>query len=202
MDTLTKLNVIGLVLVALLLAMACVKADWVRAWRTAINPSAEDLPDSFFVVARVIFIILAALGIYQCVQGFRVADGMSWSDSELTSAVRQATDDLDGYRYYADESGNSVYFDTYETLIEDKVVHHGGGDAPEDGVEATPADANTDTDAYFTVTADGADAAFCTHVKRTRSKQDDYAPPGITGGESTLTFPGYRLTVTTRKGAC
>lgn len=40
MDALTELNIIGLALSAVLLAMACVKSDRVRAWRTGINPSA------------------------------------------------------------------------------------------------------------------------------------------------------------------
>ncbi|MEU2286434.1 hypothetical protein ABZ614_31665 [Streptomyces sp. NPDC013178] len=202
MDALTKLNILGLVLSALLLAMACVKADRVRAWRAGVNPSAEELPDSAFVVARISLVTLAVIGIYQCVQGFGVADDTSWDDSELTSAVRQATDDLDGYRYYADESGTPFHFDDYQTLIEDKVVRYGGGDAPESGVAASPADANTAADAYFTVTANGADAAYCTHVERIRSKEHDYTPPGIAGGEGTLTYPGYRLAVATRDGEC
>ena len=202
MDALTKLNILGLVLSAVLLAMACVKADRVRAWRAAVNPSAEELPDSAFVVARVVFVALAVIGIYQCVQGFAVADDTSWDDSELSSAVRQATDDLDGYRYHADESGASLYFDDYGTLIEAKVVRYGGGDAPGTGVAAAPADANTADDAYFTVTANGADAVYCTHIERTRSKKDDYTPPGIAGGEGTVTYPGYRLAVATRDGEC
>ena len=45
---LTELNVIGLILSAVLLAMACVKADRVRAWRTGVNPSAEELSDASF----------------------------------------------------------------------------------------------------------------------------------------------------------
>ncbi|WP_367320482.1 hypothetical protein [Streptomyces sp. HUAS ZL42] len=202
MDALTKLNILGLVLSAVLLAMACVKADRVRAWRAEINPSAEELPDSAFVVARVILITLAGIGIYQCVQGFGVADDMDWDDSELTSAVQQTTDDLDGYTYFVDLTGNPFYFDDYATLLEDKVVRYGGGDAPQMGVDASPADTNTDTDAYFTLTASGADAAFCTHIERARSKEHDYTPPGIAGGEGKFTYPGYRLTVTTRDGAC
>ena len=202
MDALTKLNVLGLLLSAVLLGMACIKADRVRAWRARINPSAEELPDAAFVVARVAFVGLAGIGVYLAVQGFGVTDDMSWDDGELTGAVQQATDDLDGYRYYADESGTSMYFDDYRTLIEDKVVRYGGGDAPESGVAATPADANTDDDAYFTVTANGTDAVYCTHVERTRSKKDDYTPPGIAGRVGTLTYPGYRLTVATREGEC
>ncbi|MFE5026560.1 hypothetical protein ACFRAO_25380 [Streptomyces sp. NPDC056656] len=58
---------------------------------------------------------------------------------------------------------------------------------------AGQADANTDTDAYFTVRADGADVAFCTHLERSLSPKDDYTPPGITSGEGTITQCAYRL---------
>ncbi|MET9447512.1 hypothetical protein [Streptomyces cinerochromogenes] len=201
MDALTKLNVLGLVLSAVLLAMACVKADRVRAWRTSVNPSAPDLPDSAFVAARVLFLTLAGIGVYTAVHGFGVSDDVSWSDGELTSAVRQATDDLDGYTFQADDSG-PLSFTDYESLIEDKVTEYGGGDAPAYGVTVEPADGNTDDTASFTVTADGADNAFCTHIERTRSKKDDYTPPGIAGGEGTLTYLGYRISVSEREGEC
>jgi hypothetical protein len=202
LDALTKLNALGLVLSAALLAMACVKADRVRAWRAGINPSAPDLLDVAFTVARVIFVTLAGIGIYTAVQGFGVSDDMAWDDSELTSAVQGATDDMDGSLYRTDETGDPLYSTDFESLIEDKVVENGGGDAPQSGVEAAAADANTDDDAYFTVSADGAEDEFCTHIQRTRSKKDDYTPPGIAGGEGTLTYPGYRLAVGTREGAC
>jgi hypothetical protein len=202
MNALDKLNVLGLCLSAVLLAMACVKADRVRSWRASINPSAEELPDSAFVVARVIFLTLAGFGIYTSVQTMGVADRTSWDDGELTSAVHQATDDLDGYRFTVDGSGTPLYFDDYASLVEDKVVEHGGGDAPQTGVTVTPSDTDTADDAHLTVTADGADASFCTHIERSRSKKDDYTPPGLNGGESSLRYRGYRIAVTTRKGEC
>ncbi|MFI6626960.1 hypothetical protein [Streptomyces sp. NPDC050528] len=202
MDALTELNIIGLGVSGVLLAMACVKADRVRAWRAGINPSAPEVSDASFTVARVALGAMAGVGIWTCVQGFGVADDMAWSDGELTSAVRGATDDLDGYTYRTDQSGTPLYFDDYETLIRDKVTENGGGDAPSTGVTAEPAPANTDADAYFTVAANGTETSFCTHVVRARSKKDDYTPPGITGGEGTVTFPGYRLAVGTREGAC
>ncbi|MEV7815930.1 hypothetical protein AB0P05_35290 [Streptomyces flaveolus] len=62
-----ELNLLGLVLSAVLLAMACVKADRVRAWRTSVNPSAPAPPDSAFVVARLIFLSLAGIGVYMTV---------------------------------------------------------------------------------------------------------------------------------------
>src|SRR5882762_11371604 len=99
MDTLTKMNVFVLVLAAVLLAMACVKADRVRAWRESINPSAPEVPDASFVLARVVLVTMAGIGIYTAVQGFGVSDDMSWSDDELTSAVQGATDDLDGFTF-------------------------------------------------------------------------------------------------------
>ncbi|MET7574834.1 hypothetical protein ABZT04_41145 [Streptomyces sp. NPDC005492] len=202
MDTLTKLNIFGLALSAVFLAMACVKADRVRAWRADFNPSAPDVPNSAFTLARLLFVTIAGIGIYTSVQGFGVSDDMSWSDDELTSAVRGATDDLDGYRYQADESGAPLYFDDYASLIEQKVTENGGGDAPETGVATEPSDPDTESDTHITVTANGTDKVFCVHVVRTRSKEDDYTPPGIAGREGTLTFSGYRLAVAMREGAC
>ncbi|MFF5474369.1 hypothetical protein [Streptomyces achromogenes] len=202
MDALNKLNVLSLVLSAVLVAMACVKSDRVRSWRENINPSAPDLPDSAFVAARVVFLGLAGVGVYLAVQGFGVSDDASWSDGELTSAVQQATDDLNGYTFQADDGGTPLGFPGYATLIEDKVLEYGGGDAPGYGVTVDPAETNTPAKASFTITADGTDTAFCTHLTRTRSKKDDYTPPGITGGEGTLTYQGYRLTMSLEKGEC
>ncbi|MFD5796543.1 hypothetical protein ACFWIO_24045 [Streptomyces diastatochromogenes] len=202
MDTLTKLNTLSLILCAGLVAMACVKADRVRAWRSSINPSAPELPDAAFVVGRVVLVTMAAIGVYTSIQGFGVADDMSWDDRELSSAVQHARDDLDGYMFRVDDSGTPDYFSSYESLLEEKVVENGGGDAPQDGVTATAADDNTADDAYFTVTAEGADAAFCTHIERTRSKKDDYSPPGLNGRESFLKYRGYRMAVTAQQGEC
>lgn len=105
MNALDKLNVLLLLVSAVLIAMACVKADRVRAWRQSLTPSAPDLPDTAFGCARVVFLALAACGVYTAVHGFGVSDAQSWDDKELTSAVRQATDDLDGYRFTVDDSG-------------------------------------------------------------------------------------------------
>ncbi|MFD9281395.1 hypothetical protein ACFWD7_29555 [Streptomyces mirabilis] len=44
---------------------------------------------------------------------------------------------------------------------------------PHTGVYVTPADATMDADAYYTVTASGANAAFCTHVEVVRSEKGD-----------------------------
>ncbi|MFB7165344.1 hypothetical protein [Streptomyces sp. NPDC056242] len=197
------MSMISFALAAVLLLAACVKADRVRAWRHAFNPSGDELPDAAFTVGRVVFVVLAGVVAFSGFQLRAVAADSVWSDDELTGAVRQATDDLDGYMYRDDGlSTDSAYFDTYESLFEDKVVQYGGGGAPESGVDADPAATNTDTDAYFTVRADGADAAFCTHIQRTRRVQDDYTPPGVTGGEGTLTQRAYGLAVTSREGAC
>ncbi|WP_327343281.1 hypothetical protein [Streptomyces europaeiscabiei] len=202
MDALTELTVLGLVLSAVLLAMACVKADRVRAWRSSINPSAEELPDAAFTAARVILVTAAGIGIYLAIQSFGVADDASWDDSELTTAVQGAADGLDGYMYRTDQTGDSLYFDDYATLIQDRVAQNGGGDAPQSGGSAYPADAHTDFDAYFTVKGDGAGVAFCTHIERIRSKEDDYTPPGITGGPGRLTYRAYRLAVEVKDGEC
>ncbi|GHH22021.1 hypothetical protein [Streptomyces rubradiris] len=202
MDALNKLNVLGLVLAAVLVAMACVKTDRVRSWRANINPSAPELPDSAFVAARVLFLSLAGFGVYLAVQGFGVSDDGSWSDGELTSAVEQTADDLNGYTFQADDAGTPLAFPDYASLIEEKVLQYGGGDAPGYGVSVDPAESNTPAKASFTITADGTDTAFCTHLTRTRSKKDDYTPPGITGGEGTLTYQGYRLTTSLEEGEC
>jgi hypothetical protein len=202
MDTLTKLNVFVLVLSAVLLAMACVKADRVRAWREGINPSAPEVPDASFTVARVVLVAMAGFGVYTALQGFGVSDDLAWSEGELTSAVRGATSDLDGFTFQVDQADTPLYFDDYKSLIEDKVAENGGGDAPQTGVSAEPSATDTPAEANLTVTAHGTAKAFCTHIVRTRSKAHDYTPPGITGGEGTLTFAGYRLTVVTREGAC
>jgi hypothetical protein len=188
---------------AVLLLAACVKADRVRGWRQSLNPSAPDVPDAAFVAGRVIFLVLAGVMVFEGFSLLRVSADSGWSDDELTGAVRQATGDLDGWMYRDDGlTTDSAYFDDYASLLEDKVIQYGGGGAPQSGVGADPVDANTDTDAYFTVRAGGADVAFCTHIERTRRTKDDYTPPGIAGGEGTITERAYRLTVTTRKGAC
>ncbi len=56
------------------------------------------------------------------------------------------------------------------------MAQNGGGDAPPLGVDAEPADANTDSDAYVTVKGNGAGVVFCTHIERVRSKEDDHTP--------------------------
>ena len=116
MDALTKLNVLGLALSAVLLAMACVKADRVRAWRAGINPSAESCPtppSSSHASSSWRWPASASARPSRTSASW---DGMSWDDSEPTSAVRQATDDLDGYRFTADDSGTPLCFDDYESL--------------------------------------------------------------------------------------
>ncbi|WP_416531594.1 hypothetical protein [Streptomyces coelicoflavus] len=47
------------VLAALLVLMACIKADRVRSWRESLNPSAPDLPGVAFVVGRAVLILMA-----------------------------------------------------------------------------------------------------------------------------------------------
>ncbi|WP_051947615.1 hypothetical protein [Streptomyces scabiei] len=103
--------------------------------------------------------------------------------------------------YRTDEAGDSLYFDDYATLIEDRVAQN-GGDAPQSGVDTYPADANTGSDAYCTVKGNGAGVAFCTHIERVRSKEDDYNTPGIAGGPVTLTYRAYRLAVEVQDGEC
>ncbi|MHC3453245.1 hypothetical protein [Streptomyces prasinus] len=199
----TQLSVLIFVLAAVLLAMACVKADRVRAWRESLNPSAPDVPDAAFVVARLVLVTTAVVGIVVGVQGLAAEDNAEWSDDELTSAVEQAVTALDSTTKLGDLYSSASTVDQENArMIEDEVVEHGGGDAPQLGVDAYPADGNTAPDSSYTVKGDGAGAAFCVHVRRTRSKEDDWHPPGITGGEGTTVVPAYAYAVTSRKGAC
>lgn len=197
----TWLSVILFVLAALLILMACVKAQRVRSWRESLNPSAPEVPDAAFAVARIALIGVAIGCVVVGVRGLGVEDGSKWSDDELKRAVEQATYELDGSLYRVDESGEPVvHTDDHETRIETEVAENGGGDAPQSGVDADPADGNSDADAYFSVSANGADAEFCVHIERVRSKKDDYTPPGL--DEGTWTQSAYRLAVTSREGAC
>ncbi|MGW1101285.1 hypothetical protein ACWD5W_36395 [Streptomyces sp. NPDC002455] len=195
--------VLLLVLAAGLVAMGCVKADRVRRWRRSFNPSAPELPDSAFVAARVVLFGMAGVGVFSAFQFMAVVADAEWSDDELSSAVSQATEELNGTSRFGDIFGDDSGFDEESaTMIEDEVVEHGGGGAPQSGVDAGPAPLNKPSGADYTVQAAGADAAFCVHVVRTRSKDGDYEPPGIAGNPGTVTVPNYDFAVTSRKGAC
>ncbi|MBR8639355.1 hypothetical protein KEF29_08665 [Streptomyces tuirus] len=75
MNALDKLNLIGIVLAVVFLAMACIKAEWVRDRRRRFNPGAEEVPDSAFTVTRILFVFLAGMLIYMAIQGFGVSAG-------------------------------------------------------------------------------------------------------------------------------
>ncbi|MEU2680867.1 hypothetical protein B046DRAFT_07048 [Streptomyces sp. LamerLS-316] len=195
--------VLLLVLAAGLVAMGCVKADRVRRWRESFNPSAPELPDSAFVVARVALFAMAGIGVFSALQFMAVVADAEWSDDELASAVSQAAKELNGTSRFGDIYGDDSGFDEeFATMIEDEVVENGGGGAPQSGVNAGAAASNQPSGADYTVTAAGADASFCVHVVRTRSKEGDYEPPGIAGNPSTVTVPNYDFAVTSRTGAC
>ncbi|MFD9290703.1 hypothetical protein ACFWBV_20940 [Streptomyces sp. NPDC060030] len=197
------LNVVVFLLAAGLIAMGYVKADRVRRWRGSFNPSAPEIPDSAFVAARVVLFGMAGLGIYSALQFMAVVANGEWSDDELGSAVSQASAELDGTSRLGEIFGDDSGFDEeFATMIEEEVVENGGGGAPQSGVDAGSTGSNKPSDADYTVTASGADAAFCVHVVRTRSKNGDYEPPGIAGNPSTVTVPNYDFAVTSRQGAC
>ncbi|GAA1910515.1 hypothetical protein GCM10009837_38690 [Streptomyces durmitorensis] len=199
----TGMIVFGFVLAAVLVGMACVTKARVRAVRQALNPSAPELPDAAFTVGRVVLLGMAGLGVFTTVQLMGASDSVEWSDDELTGAAGQAVTALDGSSRFGDIFGDDSGFDDeYATMIEDEVVEHGGGDAPQHGVDAAPAAANEASDALYTVAASGAKATVCVHVERTRSKGDDYEPPGVAGGSGTVTVPSYEFTVTSRAGDC
>ena len=77
MNALDQLSVLGLILAAVLLLMACVKTDRVRAWRARFNPRGEELPDSAFITTRILFVLMAGLMIYMAIDGFAVSSRQS-----------------------------------------------------------------------------------------------------------------------------
>lgn len=127
----TAMIAISFGVAVLLLLAACVKSDRVRGWRHSLNPSAPDLPDAAFVVGRVVFLIMAGVMVFEGFDLLRVSADSGWSDDELTSAVHQATDGLDGWMYRDDGlTTDSAYFDDYASLLEGKVIQYGGGEHP------------------------------------------------------------------------
>ncbi|GAA2322094.1 hypothetical protein OKJ48_09340 [Streptomyces kunmingensis] len=201
----TGLSLTLFVLSAALLALVFIKANWVRSVRRRTYPSGGELPTSAFVVARTVLLTMAAVGIWQGAQGLTLANDAEWSDDELSSAVHQTADDLDGYWYRESSlTHDTPYFDDYGSLIEDTVIRYGGGGAPQSGVGASAVSGDPDADGDFTVQADGTDRSFCLHVETARWKKQDYTPPGLTGGEGSDAYKelAYRLTVRARGGAC
>jgi hypothetical protein len=51
------------------------------------------------------------------------------------------------------------------------------------------------------VSPSGAAASFCVRLERAQ-RLEDYRPPGIGGGEGTVTMPVYEIAVTSREGDC
>jgi hypothetical protein len=182
-----------------LVAMVCVRAGRVRAWREALNPSAPAIPDIDFTIARVLFLGLAALGIYFGFQSLSMdADGQ-WSDAELTRAVRSATEELDGDSTYSPFEDDASLTDDYASTIEDAIARHAGPHAPHFPVDATPATPDHSNDASDDITADGTDASFRMHVKVTRDRSGDHEGPGVGGGSATERK--YVFRVASRAGA-
>jgi hypothetical protein len=201
----TELNLLLLGLAAVLLAMACVKADRVRAWRAGINPSATELPDAAFTVARVLFVVMAGWGVYTAVQGFGVSDDSQWSDDELTSAVQGATASLDGSFTYGgplEDASADFDGDAYARTLEDEIVEHGGGDAPGFGVDATLSYTTGPDAASYLVTAGGASKSYCVEVRRTHSGNVETVAPGLSGDAAKVVQPKYTFAVSSRTGTC
>lgn len=197
------LNVVVFALATGLIAMGCVKADRVRRWRESFSPSAPELPDSAFIAARVVLFGMAGIGIFSAFPFMAVVADGEWSDDELSSAVSQATAELDGTSRFGDIFGDDSGFDEeFATMIEEEIAENGGGGASQDGVGASSAASNKPSDADYTVQAAGSDAAFCVHVVRTPSKDGDYESPGVAGGAGSVTVPNYDFAVTSREGAC
>lgn len=193
----------GFALSAALTGMACIPKARVHAVRHAVNPSAPELPHAAFTAGRIVLLGAAVIGVFTTIRLMDTSDSVEWNDDELTSATGQAVAALNGTSRFGDIFGDDSGFDDeYATMIEDEVVEHGGGDAPQLGVDAVPVATNDASDAQYTVTASGAGATVCVHVERTRSKGDDYEPPGVAGGPGAVTVPSYRFTVSSRAGEC
>ena len=75
MTPLAQLSVVCLILAAVLPAMACLKTDRVRAWRESFNPSAPDVLDAAFVVARLTLVTMAVVMIVMGVPGLATGNG-------------------------------------------------------------------------------------------------------------------------------
>ncbi|MFH8468266.1 hypothetical protein [Streptomyces sp. NPDC017991] len=200
----TGVIVVIFVLSALLILMACVKADRVRSWRASLNPSAPDIPDAGFTVARLILVVMAVVGVVIAFQGIAAEDNGGWSDDELTSAVEGATDALDGSFTYGgplEDDTPADFGGEYARKVEDEVVEHGGGDAPQFGVDAALTD-KTSEQARYRITANGAGASFCMHVQRTHAGYIETVVPGLSGDAGAVKQPKYTFGVSTRAGEC
>ncbi|WBO63483.1 hypothetical protein [Streptomyces camelliae] len=177
------------------------KSDRVRSWRETLNPSAPPVSNTDFVIARALLLGMAAIGIYYGFQGAHMSADGQWSSAELTSAVRSATDDLDGdstYSPYEDEAAELSA--GYAVTIEDAIAEHTGSHAPRSAIDATPTGSGASNESHYTITADGTDASFCIRVKALRDKSGDYEAPSIAGGSSTQRK--YVFRVTSAEGEC
>ncbi|MEU3661361.1 hypothetical protein AB0E77_16620 [Streptomyces sp. NPDC032940] len=205
MSQLTGMTVFIFVLAALLLLMACAKADRVRSWRASLNPSAPDLPDAAFTAARVVLVVVAVVAVVIGIQGIAVQDDTGWSEDELTSAVEGATRALDGSSVHGGplDGDTPADFDgEYATTVEQEVVEHGGGDAPQLGVHATLTGSTTSDEAHYRITADGTGASFCMHVERTLTGWADTVAPGLSGDAAAVKLPEFTFAVSSRTGDC
>jgi hypothetical protein len=195
--------VITFALSAALVAMACVKASRVRAWRHTVNPPAPEVPDSVFTVASIMLFAVAAVGIHTGAHALSAADNGAWSDVELTSAVDGATQDLNGsfeYGDICDDGTKSADFDgEYPTKIEDKVIQY-GGDASQFGVDASLTGPATSTKASYRITATGAAKTFCMHVTRKHTDDAETVALGLPGDEAKVTMPVCTYAVSSREG--
>ncbi|MFD7065009.1 hypothetical protein [Streptomyces sp. NPDC059906] len=202
---LTGLTIFLFVLAALLVLMAVIKADRVRSWRESLNPSAPDLPDGAFVVGRAILIVMAVICVVVGFQGLAVQDNGEWSGDELMSAVEGATQALDGSVTHGgplDGDAPADFDGEYARKVEQEVVEHGGGDAPQLGVDAASVGPAVPDEAQYRITANGADTAFCMDVKRTRDGYIETVAPGLSGDAAAVQLPKYTFAVSSRTGDC
>ncbi|MEW2620063.1 hypothetical protein [Streptomyces sp. NPDC048106] len=187
---------------AVMILMACVKADRVRSWRSSVNPSAPDLGDGYFVVVRVVLLGMAAFGLYYGFHDLRISDQNQWSKEELAAAVRSATDDLNGKRTDTPYEDTSDLYNGFEMTIEDTVAEHAGGSAPRFALDVTGGEPGGDgsNKREYVVTADGAGSTFCMRVNAVRDKSGDHDVPAAGGGS--VKVYAYVLKVTSSHGEC
>ncbi|MFF9197701.1 hypothetical protein ACF09L_21080 [Streptomyces sp. NPDC014779] len=199
------MTVVTFVLAGLLLLMACVPADRVRAWRTARHPGAPEVSGAAFAVGRLLLVTMAVLGIVTGFRGLSVQDDAEWSDEELTSAVEGATGSLDGSSATGlpgqgpETAGD---FDGFALRVEEEIAAHGAGDAPRFGVDAEPADDPTANRARYAISARGATVSFCMHVTRRHSGYTETVAPGGLGESSKVRLPTFSYAVRTSPGTC
>ena len=194
------------VLAGLLLLMACVKADRVRAWHASRIPSAPELSGASFVVTRLALVTMAVAAIVVSFQVMWAQDDTEWSDDELTSAVEEATRSLDGSSAYGDSlTGPDEPEDfegKYARRIKDEIARYSAAVASQSDLDVALAEEPTANRARYEISALGADVTFCMDVTRTHTGTVETVAPGGIGASSKLELPEFTYALKSRPGMC